>query len=171
MPTRVGAKGGQSRARGLGELAALHTRSGRGEPGPRPGPGQWPRAALGGVWTSGQGSGSHPRIQWAPLKGSPGAASSPFINHPSLETKSSLSGGQELRTHGPASHPHALDGEPPAPAASWQSPGPPLKNPKPLRATPRTPPAHSLLLWGSGSFLQSGSPGPEAPGRTMEASP
>lgn len=49
--------------------------------------------------------------------------------------------------------------------------GLPLKNPKPLRATLRMPPAHSLLLWGSGSFLQSGSPGPEAPGRTTEASP
>lgn len=110
MPTRVGARGGQRRARGRGELAALHTRSGRGEPGPRPGPGWWPRAALSGVWTSVQGSGSHPQIQWAPLKGSPGAASSPFINHPSLETKSSLSRGQELKTHGPASHPHALWG-------------------------------------------------------------
>lgn len=130
MPTRVGARGGQSRARGLGELAALHTRSGRGEPGPRPGPSQWPRAALSGVWTSGQGPGSHPRIQWAPLKGSPGAASSPFINHPSLETKSSLSGGQELRTHGPASHPHALGREPPAPAASRQRPGPSPQEPK-----------------------------------------
>lgn len=104
-------------------------------------------------------------------EGSPGAASSPFINYPSLETKSSLSQGQELKTRGPASHPHALRGSRLLPRPPGRDQGLPLKNPKPLRATPRTPPAHSLLLWGSGSFLQRRRPGPEAPGRTTDTSP
>lgn len=37
---------------------------------PRPGRGWSPRAALGGVWSSGEGSDSHPQTQWAALKGS-----------------------------------------------------------------------------------------------------